>query len=673
MSPPSTSTPTSTSKSAANPTSNGAPSGSSLPRDVPTGEVEGEFTRVLSREEKRKLRKVEKHRPQFQFDLSHFRNGRKIGIAHVRDLVLYLLADGMKPTWIVPENRTFITHVVVLLVPGLLPEHIGIPPIPSLATLPFPIAPSMIERVDDEPLPPNKVPVLSQMFSYGVPSRAPGDSRRLFSVMTTLLNSPLPDNVKKRREEEGRRLSALAKADNAPPFLYLLSANQMIDNDYRVPSYVSPSDAAPIPEVVKRGLPAELLSLLACEETEAAETEGEIEGPPPSAALPNGDGKGTTKWKDEGWAETPQADQPPVDGQWKVLAVDCEMVLTENGPELARVSVIDYNTGTNVFDELVKPSAPVTDYLTQWSGITPEHISAATHTLESIQAAFLSSPTPVLTPHTILLGHSLECDLAALKIRHPLCIDTALIFRHPRGPPYKPGLKWLTNKWLGREIQGAASGHDSEEDATACVDLLKLKMANGPEFGNLFDNTEPIFDRMARLGSQQGKVNKTSAYCDYFNMRGGLSARATTAVKCTSDDEVVGGIATQVESHDFVFGRFMELANVQGWNGEAHVPASMSEAPSLGLDKALENLNRRLAEVHKSLPRNTAFIVLNGHSDPLPMLALSARRTRWERLVKTLGTTDGIKGEDRWLAEDDRKLEAAVNQAREGMAFFCVK
>jgi hypothetical protein len=54
-----------------------------LPRDVPTGEGdgEGEFTRVLSREEKRKLRKVEKHRPQFQFDLSHFRNGRKIGIA----------------------------------------------------------------------------------------------------------------------------------------------------------------------------------------------------------------------------------------------------------------------------------------------------------------------------------------------------------------------------------------------------------------------------------------------------------------------------------------------------------------------------------------------------------------------------------------------------------------
>jgi hypothetical protein len=28
---------------------------------------------------------------------------------HVRDLVLYLLADGMKPTWIVPEVRDYVT------------------------------------------------------------------------------------------------------------------------------------------------------------------------------------------------------------------------------------------------------------------------------------------------------------------------------------------------------------------------------------------------------------------------------------------------------------------------------------------------------------------------------------------------------------------------------------
>lgn len=85
----------------------------------------------------------------------------------------------------------------------------------------------------------------------------------------------------------------------------------------------------------------------------------------------------------------------------------------------------------------------------------------------------------MITPHTILLGHSLECDLNVLRIRHPLCIDTALIYKHPRGPPFKPGLKWLAQKWLQRDIQVGENGHDSEEDALACVDLLKMKLANG--------------------------------------------------------------------------------------------------------------------------------------------------------------------------------------------------
>jgi RNA exonuclease 1 len=55
------------------------------------------------------------------------------------------------------------------------------------------------------------------------------------------------------------------------------------------------------------------------------------------------------------------------------------------------------------------------------------------------------------------------------------------------------------------------------------------------------------------------------------------------------------------------------------------------------------------------------------------MLALAAKRQKWERLVKELGTADGIKGEDRWLMEDDREMERRVAQAREGMGFFCVK
>lgn len=87
----------------------------------------------------------------------------------------------------------------------------------------------------------------------------------------------------------------------------------------------------------------------------------------------------------------------------------------------------------------------------------------------------------------------------------------------------------------------------------------------------------------------------------------------------------------------------------------------------------MAKFNAQLERLNGSLPRNTALVLVTGHSNPVPMRMLNDKRQKWERLAKTLGGTDDIPKEDRWLAEDDRELEAAVNQAREGMAFFCVK
>lgn len=39
------------------------------------------FTKVETKEERRKRKKVEKRRPQFQFDMSAFKMAKKIGIA----------------------------------------------------------------------------------------------------------------------------------------------------------------------------------------------------------------------------------------------------------------------------------------------------------------------------------------------------------------------------------------------------------------------------------------------------------------------------------------------------------------------------------------------------------------------------------------------------------------
>ena len=84
----------------------------------------------------------------------------------------------------------------------------------------------------------------------------------------------------------------------------------------------------------------------------------------------------------------------------------------------------------------------------------------------------------------ILLGLS---DLRTLKLSHGRYIDTALPFHHPRGRPLKPGLAWFTRKWLGRIIKDQGPRrHDPEEDAHACIDILKAKIKKGVFITNLF-------------------------------------------------------------------------------------------------------------------------------------------------------------------------------------------
>lgn len=73
----------------------------------------------------------------------------------------------------------------------------------------------------------------------------------------------------------------------------------------------------------------------------------------------------------EGWKDT----DIPGNATWKsslgaskvarALAIDCEMVKTSEGFELARVSVVD-DSKTVLYDKLVKPANPVVDYVTQW-------------------------------------------------------------------------------------------------------------------------------------------------------------------------------------------------------------------------------------------------------------------------------------------------------------------
>lgn len=158
-----------------------------------------------------------------------------------------------------------------------------------------------------------------------------------------------------------------------------------------------------------------------------------------------------------------------------MAALDCEMVITLPGlMEVARVSLVNGN-GATVLDVFVKTQHPITDFCTKWSGITAETVLE--YDLETARQMVMRH----VTPHTILVGHSLDNDLKCMRLVHRCCADTSVLFPHSQGFPLKRGLRDLAQTFLKLDIQGGH--HDSVEDAVVALRLLKLKEENGLSFG----------------------------------------------------------------------------------------------------------------------------------------------------------------------------------------------
>ena len=99
--------------------------------------------------------------------------------------------------------------------------------------------------------------------------------------------------------------------------------------------------------------------------------------------------------------------------------IDCEMATTKIGKELTRVTVVNSRFQV-VYDSLCVPSADVLDYNTLYSGITKETLQGVRVKLVDVQRQLLS----FVDQSTILVGHSLENDLRALRLCHRRVIDT---------------------------------------------------------------------------------------------------------------------------------------------------------------------------------------------------------------------------------------------------------
>lgn len=163
-----------------------------------------------------------------------------------------------------------------------------------------------------------------------------------------------------------------------------------------------------------------------------------------------------------------------------VYALDCEMCETDIGMKLTRVTVVNIN-GAVVYDQLVKPRSTIINYHTEFSGISEEILKDTKHIVADIQRDLT---TQFLVENTILVGHFLTSDLRALRMVHPTIADTAILFPHQRGFPFRTSLKYLTKTYLKKDIQmQTQTGHDSAEDAIASLNLLLLKVREGPWFG----------------------------------------------------------------------------------------------------------------------------------------------------------------------------------------------
>lgn len=651
---------------------------------------------------KKMPRKDKKKYPSIDFS-QNAKLYSKVRVADLRDLILYIFADGVAPKWVSVANRGQIRKIVTIMVPGIeetmFKPNVDFSDFDAFAAKQKPV-------VDEDGLPSpdafypraldaeslhSAVKPFADMFTRLWPIKTPGDDRlaRMHSPMAAFLTAPLPKRAKEERDTKGRinpvREPPGFKDERTKVTEFLTTPDELADNGYLLhPAFLTTAKAKA------------------------------------SYTLPEGWVATKVDSIDDAVVDESEIEDGSVCAGRRVLGLDCEMVMTgENEFSLARISVVSWD-GEVVLDKLVKPDKPITNYVTQFSGITEAMLEPITTTLADIQAILLD----LLDARTILIGHSLESDLKAIKLTHPFIVDTSIIFPHPRGPPLKSSLKWLTQKYLGRQIQlgHGAAGHNSIEDAKACLDLTRQKCEKGKAWGEFEGGGENLFRRLARAGLSSHSNNnhngtaagssepaRTSAAIDWGEPGKGPGGGATHSIGCKSDEEVTEAVIRAVQGDgdgaeiraggvDFVWARMRELEALRGWwnknrqgafdkgdgNGSGHGNGGPPElghlyigngaegSESSPLEACVRHLSARLARIYEALPPCTALILFSGSGDPRDMARMQALRTTWRQEYNTPGN----KWDDlsvKWTDTEEQALKKAVKKARDGVGFVTVK
>ncbi|KAI9596936.1 hypothetical protein BDF19DRAFT_437263 [Syncephalis fuscata] len=587
----------------------------------------------VSKKKQKKLRKLQKANntnstlsttPEFVVNPNALKKG--ISVGDIRSLILWCLTDGVNPKWVFVKNKLNLQRLVVLMIPSLdtsiLQHGYG------LDSRPIPLEEVVREasaRCELDPTLPKGMfaylPQVKELFSHIYPTRGPADNVRMHSPLEALLQCPLTKNELAEWKQQAKQVANISFVGLQPEEL-LAPIDLLRKASYPMPSSITGDiladdwiETKPRPEQVK----------------------DEMEN------IPDPD----------------------------IYAIDCEMVMTEMGSRLARVTLLNAK-GETVIDELVKQTLPVTDYLTAFSGMTEEKLKNASWTLQQVQEQLCNW----IYQDTILVGHSLENDLKALKMVHTRIIDTSLVYAHSMGFPYRHKLQWLASNYLLRNIQvagvsvsGEPIGHDSAEDALACLDLVKLRLSK--EFGLYhFKRSVSIFRRI-----QEQSPPRLSAAIDCESQR-----------KMHSD--VIANMIEKIRDHHFVYGKLSALENYHGGKNNKitiiienstnqqfdDIHLSTPSSPLEPNPELLAHMDTQIRRLVDNLPTGTGLILLSGHGDTREFHRLIAKRRRFRELNRITDSTDTSSSETiTFSVKDDMALSNAIIKARMGISLFTTR
>lgn len=152
-----------------------------------------------------------------------------------------------------------------------------------------------------------------------------------------------------------------------------------------------------------------------------------------------------------------------------VYAMDCEMIFTTAGIEVACISIVDSNCDL-VYETMVLPDNPIIDYNTEHSNLTARDFQGVSTRLKDVHTKLLT----LFGDQTILVGHALNNDMLRLKFFHDNIFDTSIAYPHPKGGSFLISLRNLKERYLPPSTVNN-NIFKCRDDAIAAMKLALLK------------------------------------------------------------------------------------------------------------------------------------------------------------------------------------------------------